>query len=79
MLRSGSLPMAGPVLWATTVTSVLVGRSSELEELHVKDASTRGAPSYGGGTTGTSLLRRSGKIVAIVAYRSAMVGWHTRG
>jgi ubiquinone biosynthesis protein len=49
----------------------------ELRFRAVKDASTGAAPNYVRGTTVTSLLRRSGKILVIVAYRSAMVGWYT--
>ena len=56
--------------WTTTVTWMLLGRSSELEEL--QDVAERAR-----GTTVTSLLRRCGKVAAISAYRSARVGYHT--
>ncbi|MGA7419392.1 MAG: AarF/UbiB family protein [Acidimicrobiales bacterium] len=49
----------------------------ELRTRAVKKANGLAAPHYGRRTTVASLLRQCGKIVAVAAYRSATVGWHT--
>lgn len=51
-------------------------RREELRTRPVDNAGRLAEPDYGRGTTVTSLLRRCVKIAAVVAYRSARVGWY---
>ena len=63
-------------LWATPVTSVLVGRSSELEELHVRRCQHSWCPELWGndGDVAASTMRQDRNVVA---HRGARVVWHT--
>ena len=55
----------------------VITRRHELKTRPVDGGGGLSAPADGRGVRVTSLLRRCGKIVAVVAHRSATVGWHS--